>query len=73
MNNRKTKTPEQLQFGDVVPVWGDDISVVAINFTDIKMTRAGDRSSNSKMAEVTFSDGSNAFYPPGSQIAVVAD
>lgn len=73
MSNRKTKTPEQLQIGDIVPVWGDDIKVTGIVFTDIKHTRAGDRTSNSKMAEVSFNDGSVAFYPPGSQIAVVTE
>lgn len=72
MSNRKTKTPEQLQIGDIVPVWGDDIKVTGIVFTDIN-TRAGDRSSNFKMAEVSFNDGSVAFYPPGSQIAVVTE
>lgn len=64
---RVYKTPEQLQIDDIVPVWGDDLTVAEVKFlhTDPNSNEPG------RYARVMFKDGSVAYYSPGTVIAVV--
>lgn len=66
-DTRVYKTPEQLQIGDVVPVWGNDLVVAGVTFlqTDPNSGEPG------RFARVTFKDSTVAKYAPGTVIAVV--
>ena len=61
MSYRITKTPEQLQIGDVIPGWYDNIIVESIQFD------AG------VLAVVTFNNGMKVGYSPGSVVEVIRE
>lgn len=67
MDGRKFKTPEQLQIGEVIPVWGQDL---IIEHTE----QLGQEISPHVMKEftrVTFEGGVVCDYPHGAVVAVV--
>lgn len=67
MGKDNTKTPEQIQIGDVIPVWGKDMTVSHVKF--IGSPEEGE--SPNRAAKITFTDGTYAFYPPGAEIRIV--
>lgn len=64
---RIIKTPEQLQIGDVIPVWGEDLVVefVAPLFAD------EDGEYKSIYSKVHFTNGRTVQYAPGACVHVI--
>lgn len=61
MSHRVTKTPEQLQSGNVIPIWDGNLTIESVQFD------AG------VVAVVTFTNGMKIGYSPGSVVEIIVE